>query len=340
MTKLPAGEVVSLGDESISYEDVVLAGMLGEEWDALVAWSARGVERSVKEDVDARTLRLEAESFRRDRRLESGQALRAWLAERGVTVPQWESHVRRRVVLGDAMIPLERPHALPADLDAALRVDSFCNRFWELGSSRVVGWLAARRLLGGATVAEIDVSQIVDAALDDEAAQLADKGAQWCHARLATLASWSEARSRLGGAVASDTAIQSMIEAHWGEWSFLHLDVCRLASEPAAREALRCATDDGDGPEEIARRAHAELQRQVVRAGDLEPSLLPILLSSTIDEPIGPFRLGSDWVVYWVRARPPADPSDPVVRADAVEALVGAAVDRELRGAVKWSAPV
>jgi hypothetical protein len=340
VTNLPTGECVSLGDESISYEDVVLAGMLGEEWDSLVAWSAEGVERCVKEGVDVHALRREAEAFRRERRLEAGQALRAWLAEREVTVPQWESHVRRRMVLGDGITPFERPRKLPGDLDAALRVDSFCNRFWELGARRVVGWLAARRLLGDATVAEIDVSQIVDEALADEAAQLSDRGAEWCHARLTTLASWSEAHSRLGGSVASDAAIQSMIGAHWEEWSCLHLDVCRLASEPAAREALRCATDDGERPEEIARRAHAELQRQVVRARDLEPSLLPILLSCTIGEPTGPFRLGSDWVVFWVRARPPTDPSDPIVRADAVEALVGATVDRELRGAVKWSAPV
>jgi hypothetical protein len=229
---------------------------------------------------------------------------------------------------------------LPIGFQEALRVDSFCNRFWEVGAKRIIEWIAAHRLLGGTADTIIDVSQIVDAALADEATGLAAADLAWCQERLSTLASWSEARSRLGATLGSEGAIQSMVESHWDEWSCLHLDVCQFASEPAAREALISASDDGDSAEEIARRAHVLLERQAVRGRDLEAGILPILLSTTIDEAAGPFRVGEDWAVMWVRGREPADPSDPLVRAEAVEALVGAAVDRETRGTVKWSAPV
>jgi hypothetical protein len=340
VTNLPRGVVANLGDRPVTYEDVVLAGMLGDEWDSLVAWSAEGIRRHVGGVVDASEVRRVAERFRRARRLEAGQALRAWLAERDITIPEWEAYLGRRVALGEGFGFTDRPSTLPVAFDAVLRVDSFCNRFWEVGAKRVIEWMAAQHLLGDTTGTAIDVSQIVEAALADDAAKLSDKGAEWCQERLATLASWSEAYSRLGGSVATEAAIQSTIEAHWSEWSFLHLDVCRLASEPAAREALISATDDGTSPEEIARRAHATLRREVVRARDLEKGILPILLSTTIDEPTGPFRIGTDWVVMWVRARQPADASDPLVRADAVDALVSAAVEREMRGTVRWSAPV
>jgi hypothetical protein len=339
VTRLPQGVVASLGDRSITYEDIVLAGMLGDEWNELVAWSAAGVLQQADGAEVSGEVRRTAEQFRRDRRLEAGDALRAWLAAREITVPEWESHVARRVALSKDSGRTERPVVVP-ELNGVLRVDGFCNRFWELGANRVLEWMAAQRLVGDAPVAEIDVSQIVEATLADRAAGLADKGAKWCEEHLAILASLSEAHSRLAGMVGTDQAIQGVIDAHWGEWSHLHLDVCRLLSEPAAREALTCAIDDGDSPAVIARRAHTEVERQVVRAEGLESGVLPILLSTPIDEPTGPFRIGSDWLVMWVRERQPADPSDPLVRSEAVEVLVRAAVDRELRGVVTWSAPV
>jgi len=323
---------------SVTYEDVTLAGMLGTQWDGLVAWCAQGVQRQAADRADASAVKREAEAFRRAHHLEAGEDLRAWLSERDLTVATWESHLQRRVLLGGVSWP-PRPSSLPTGFEDAIRTDSFCTGFWHDGARRLVDWMVAPGLLGHDVGVKINVRDLAKAALLDEAAGLSDLDAAWCDERLSTLASWMQAYEQLGTAIANDGAVRSLVDRNWAEWTTLEMDLCAFGTPSAANEALLCATEDGDGPEDVARRARAELRRQVVRAGDLESGIASILLSTGVGEVVGPFRIGSEWVVMWLLDRQAPDPDDPGVRAEAARTLVDAAVEGATRGELHWHGP-
>jgi hypothetical protein len=323
-----------MGEFAVSYEDVVLAGMLGDEWNVLVARTAEGVARETSHDDPAGARRV-AESFRRAHHLESGQDLRSWLAERELDLAGFESHARRESLL-ELGAAAARPSLLPDGFDEALRVDSFCSGYWRDGARRVVQWMAAPGLLGHGRGVAIDVALLAQSAAEDPAAGLGVLGSAWCEERLATLAAWGEALDLLTADLATDAAVRSLVDRHWEDWTRLELDACVFPSEPAAREAMLCATEDGDTPDEIARRAGNDVQQLSVTSGDLGPELGPVVLCAAVDAATGPVRLREEWAVLWVRDRSPADPADPEVRAMAADVLVEEAVAGATRGELRW----
>lgn len=335
VARLPRGALVSMGELVVSYEDVVLAGMLGEEWTKLVERTAEGVAQEAVGANDPGGARRVAESFRRARHLESGQDLRTWLSERELDLAGFESFARREALVEACVVP-PTPAPLPEGFEVALRVDSYCSGYWRTGAERVVQWMAAPGLLGHALGVAIDVSGLARSAADDPAAGLDALGVAWCEERLATLAAWRESLDLLTSAVATDAAVRALVDRHWEHWTQLELDACQLPSEPAAREAMLCANEDGDMPDEIARRAGINLQRLSLASGDLGPELGPVVLSAAVDTATGPVRLGEGWAVVWVRERRPADPTDPDVRAEAADALVAEAIRGATRGELSW----
>lgn len=335
---LPSGALVSVGALAIDYEDVLMAGYFAGEWPALVGWSARALQLEATATVSAGELRAAAEAFRRGRHLESGHQLHDWLDERGLTLAGWETHLRRRVLVDASPRGDGSPQVTEA-LAAVLRTDSFCNDFWSEGAERLVAWALASTLTEAPEETTLDLARVLDEVHADVLSPLCRRDRTWLEERVATLARWARCYQALGGLVASDEAIASVIEEHWTEWSQLSLESCAVTSESAAREAMACAVEDAMAPSEIARRAHSNIERRSVRSGELDDTLAPPLLSSPLGEPVGPLHIDDEWMVVWVRERSAALTSDPEVRTHAAASLVDDAVHSAAKGQVTWHAP-
>jgi hypothetical protein len=340
MAALPQGPVVKVGGRSISYEDLVLVAVSDGSWEELVCWCVEGLRRDEEGAVGAGDVRRAAETFRRHRKLEAGEDLRAWLAERAITMSQWQSHLRRRVVQGEDTVTSCRPIGFPAEFEDALRIDSFCREFWEREVRQVLTWLAAAELVGEGAPDTTEVDRFVELAVNDDAARLGAIGGDWLRQRMATLMAWRQAHERLGAHLADESTIAGFVAERWVDWSVITVELCLVSTESAAREALLCATEDGLKPEEIAERAKGTLDLSTVRAGEFDSGLASRLLSAPIDTPVGPIRHDDRWSVVWVRDRRSPDPTDPVVRADVTAALVIDAVQRQLVGRESWCAPI
>ncbi len=340
MATLPRGPLVEVGDHTVSYEDVVLAGISDGSWDALVCWCAEGIQRAREGAATHDDVRRAAESFRRHRKLEAGEDLRSWLAARAITMSEWESHLRRAVVLGGPTLSPSRPPRMPAEFEIALRVDSFCRGFWESESRRVLSWLAAAELVGAVVPTATEIDQLAEPTVDDDTTELGAMGEDWWRERMATLTAWRRAHERLGEHIADESTIAGFVAERWLEWSVVTFESCVVATESAAREALLCANEDGLPPKQIADRAGGTVEWRTVRAGQLGDGLAARMLSAQLHTPVGPVRDDSHWSVVWVRHREPPDPTDPVVRRDVEKELVVEAVKRQLIGRDVWRGPV
>jgi hypothetical protein len=340
MAVLPQGPVAKVGGRSISYEDLVLVAVSDGSWEEFVCWCVEGLRRDEEGAVSAGDVRRAAEAFRRHRKLEAGEDLRAWLAERAITMAQWQSHLRRRVVQGEDTVTSYRSTGFPAEFEDALRIYSFCRQFWEGEVPRVLTWSVAAELVGEVAPDTTELDRFVELAVNDDVARLGAIGGDWLRERMATLMAWCQAYERLGAHLADESTIAGFVAERWVDWSVITVESCLVPTESAAREALLCATEDDLKPEEISERAKGTVELSTVGAGEFDSGLPPRLLSAPIDTPAGPIRHEDRWSVVWVRDRRPPDPTDPVVRADVTAELVVDAVQRQLIDRESWCAPV
>src|ERR1039458_1061514 len=91
------GEALVLDDETTTFADLLLLGIATGLVEEAMDSTRRGLWALEQADSDLPRERLleEAVAFRRARRLEAGQDLRAWLATRLLTMDEWEAHLRR-----------------------------------------------------------------------------------------------------------------------------------------------------------------------------------------------------------------------------------------------------
>jgi hypothetical protein len=324
-----------MGGHTVSYEDLVWAGISDGSWDALVRWSAEGVNRDGEGSSSEGDVRRTAESFRRQRKLEGGEDLRAWLEARSITLSEWESHLRRSVALGEATVP-SRPPWLPAGFQDGLRVDSFCRRFWESGANRVLSWLAAAELVGEVAPDDTEIDRLVEEAVNDTTVELDAGGIDDHRRRTTTLMAWRGAYEKLKGQIVDDPTMAETVAGRWLDWSIVSVESCRVPTESAAREVISCATEDGLQPHEIADRARGAVELRTVRASELDSVVAARVLSAPLDTPVGPLREDDQWSVAWVRHREPPDPADPALRMEVQAELLAAAVSRQRIGREVW----
>ncbi|HVC71199.1 MAG TPA: hypothetical protein VNC61_13165 [Acidimicrobiales bacterium] len=335
MGSLPRGPLVKMGGHTVSYEDLVWAGISHGSWDALVRWSGEGVERDGKGSSSDGDVRRAAESFRRQRKLEAGEDLRAWLDARSITLSEWESHLRRAVALGEATVP-SRPARLPAGFQDALRVDSFCRRFWESEAERVLSWLAAAELVGEVAPDVTELDRLVEEAIKDATAEIDAGRIDGHRRRTTTLMAWRGAYEKLKAQIVDDPSMAETVAGHWLDWSIVSVESCRVPTESAAREVISCATEDGLQPQEIADRARGAVELRTVRAAEFGSGVAARMLSAPLNTPVGPVRDDDQWSVVWIRHREPPDPADPALRMEVQAELLAAAVKRQLIGREVW----
>jgi len=339
MGSLPRGPLVKVGGHTVGYEDLVWAGISDGSWDALVRWCAEGIERDREGWSSDGDVRRAAESFRRQRKLEAGEDLRAWLDARSITLSEWESHLRRAVALGEATVP-SRPSRLPAEFPDALRVDSFCCQFWEREAEQVLSWLAAAELVGEVAPDVPELDRLVEEAAQDATAEIDADGIDGHRLRTTTLLAWRGAYETLKEQIVDDSTMAETVAGRWLDWSTVSVESCHVPTESAAREVILCATEDGLQPQEIADRARGAVELRTVRAAEFGSGVAARMLSAPLNTPVGPVRDDDQWSVVWIRHREPPDPADPALRMEVQEELLAAAVKRQLSGREVWLGPI
>jgi hypothetical protein len=315
--------VFATASRAWTWGDVFLAARLWGEWDGLLA---------ATRDADAppEAVKAAGRDWRLARRLIAGDELKAWLAERRLTVGDWNAHVRRAIGA-----PAEGAAPQPADLWA----EGACSGAWDDVSRRLAARAAAWEAAGAPGAAGTPPPTWF--ARMPSAAEAAELGVDPGRVAARTEELWAAegAFARLRAAAAEGDAVAGAVTAHDVDWLRVDCDWLEAADEDVAREAALLARVDGLPLSDVAQRAALPIQARSVYVGELDAALRPALTSAAPGDLVGPLAAANGdgrWVVAAVRDKVFPTLDDPEISARAQAAAVTAAVRRALDQQVTW----
>jgi hypothetical protein len=345
-----ADEAVVLGDESWTFADLLLLGIATGLFEEAASSTRRGLAALEQgRAVPAQAVRAEAVAFRRARKLESGQDLRAWLAARELTMEDWESHLQRSLAAGE--VPDKVSSAAPSSVAApapsdrtcdeterrAIAVDLACWGSWQqFADVAARQWMAARLVGEDFEVAEADITAEATRVMASFEA-LADFGASWCATRLRSIRTRERSLEVAAQRCATTEAIEARVLEHANDWTEVSFDELLLNSREAANEALLCAREDGLDAAGLAARVGTPLLQHFERHDSLSVGRATLLDGAVPDQPVGPVAGDGQWSVLWLRERRRPSLEDEAARETAAAELLDEALDRVGLGRIRES---
>src|SRR5208283_4282860 len=280
-----ADKALSLSDESVTFADLLLVGIVSGLLDEAMEATRRGIWAIQERDADLPRGQLlqAAVAFRRRRKLESGQDLRAWLEARQLTMDDWEAHLRRSLAGRDLADSAPTPSPwLDVDLDShAFAVDLASCGCWKQFSDLAARLWAATRLVE-------DPSPPSEGDVLDEAArimsvhqELASFGEQWCIDGLRTLRTRQRALDEVTQSCATTEAVEARLVEHATDWMTFRFAELVLTTPEAANEAILCAREDDLDARDLAARTGLELIETFSRR-DSVPVAIAALLDGAV----------------------------------------------------------
>jgi hypothetical protein len=315
--------VFATASRTWTWSDVFLATRLWGEWNGLL-------EATRPADASAEAVKQAGRDWRVARRLIAGDELKAWLAQRHLTLADWNDYIRRAIGV--------RP-AGAAPQPEALWAQGSCSGLWdavaERLSARAAAWEAAGAPATAGPPPRAWFAQMPPAADAD----LIGIAGPTVAVRAEQLWAAEAALTRLCTAAAASDAVATAVSAHNVDWLRVDCDWLEAGDENVAREAALLARVDGLSLPDVAERAGLALDPRRIYVGDLDAALQPVLMSAAPGDLIGPLSLGNGsgpWLLARVREKVVPTLDDPDIRSRAEDAAVGAAVRRAVEQHVSW----
>jgi hypothetical protein len=348
--------VLTVGERSYTWEDVVLAGHLWGEWEALerrvrvgLACLARLDDLDEDDDnaLDEHDVETTAAEFRYARGLESAEQMEAWLGERDVTVEAWLDGIRRSLLLRQwesDLDGIEEEYELdPDEVAEAIRSETICTGHAAGLASR----LATRAAVYARVVGERgdDGDGVMDeelrAALAPVPRAIVDEGLpglspEQCRERLEALARLEVVWQRFAAAEASDAAVQDLVASRWLDWIRLHAVTVSGEDRDTISEVALCVREDRRNLADVGAEAGVAVDEIDWYVGEIDGSLRDLLIGAKAGDLLGPLPLGEGFLLVSVVSKHPPSATDPGVRARAEQALLARTVDREVQTRVTW----
>jgi hypothetical protein len=343
--------VFGTGDVVCTWQDVVLAAALSGDWAELVERVREGLacRTSLVEAggvLDPAEVTAEANDFRYARELLTVEETEAWLERWGLTVDQWIEYIERALLRRRSTSePAARRDVAADDVADAIWAEAVCSGALARLARRLAGWVAAAASVEGPSHGcERNEGSEHDAALDGVLAEMAEQGlaglvdAQQCRPRLEHLHELERRFARFRRRVVTPAAVRAAVQAHYLDWVRLRCQSVSFTDEQTAREAACCVRDDGEAFGAVARATRATISERWLSLDEMGPAARPILLSAESESLLGPLPELGEYMLVKIMEKVLPSADDPVVRTRAEEAVLSAAVEREVASRVRWEA--
>jgi hypothetical protein len=310
--------VFTVAGRSYLWDDVLLAADLRGELGPLERQTRQGLAclkrlAAEAEAVPADAVRAVATVFRYDRNLLAAEELETWLDARGLTVSDWNGHLRRLVLRerwADELEQIESEFRVDDDeVEAVLPVEAVCTGFLRGAAERLAE----------------------DAALAD-----AGDSAEASHDRTTLISALTEEADAARSRAPSPAEIEREVAAHALDWIRIEAETLELDDAEAAREAALCVRVDGRALADVAEDCGVPAKSLVLFLADADPQLRAVLVSGIPGELIGPVEHGTGHMLLQVRAKAEPRADDPEVERRAAAVLAARTIDRKLRDRVVW----
>jgi hypothetical protein len=352
MQSLTSHPLLTFDEQRFTIGDAMLGALARGEWQRFERdlASALATEREV---VTGRPRYEEAlhelgVAWRSARGLVAGEDFSAWLAQRGLSVEDWQAHLRRRLAMaqaaegrsdeGGAQMP-------PRALAAVVRAEVLCSGMLAALGNALITRCAARRALAeddgsgnepAAALISRRVHQLAGEAIANETAGLASVPAPELMRRAKTVLTLEDVLARFTAKVADAAAIERWLRVKRMQLLRFAWHDALFGTENAAREAAMLVREGRMSLGQVAQAAGAETARRAAYASELDFSLGPRLAGAVAGELVGPFQEGRTWRLVDVEDRTAPSPEDPELRRRAIDAIVADRLERHIAGKVVW----
>lgn len=350
--------IFSVGDTRYTWENVVLAGILWGDWDALEGEVRAGLAcikrlEELEDEEQAcpeKEVSSAAAEFRYARDLGAADDMEAWLERRGLAPAEWMDYIQRSHLVKKWAGELEKIQAeysvSQAEVDAVILCDALCG-------GRAADWAASLAARAGAHARILEEAADGQVGIpDEEVRPIAGAFRARLEGRalaeivpgvelecLDALARLEAAWRRFAARQVTPQSIRQQVAAHRLDWVRFSVRSVFLTDSDAAREAALCIREDGQDPAGVAAEAGAEFQEGDWYLDEADPVLRDHLLGARGGDVLGPLRLNGGFAVVLVLAKQPPSEDDPALLARAEKVLLDRAVAREVESRVRWNEP-
>jgi len=352
MPALAGQRIFTVGEMSLAWEDLVLAGCLWGDWPDLETRVRDGLACLARlddlDDDDADGLSEDdveaaAAEFRYARDLVAAADLEGWLERRGLTVEGWLDFVRRALLRerwADELEAIRDEYEIEAaDVAEALECEAVCGGL----AADLAARLAARAAIHARDEAEagealVREAEAVAAAVPEHvlARALPDVPAALRRERLRALARLEAAWRRFAASAASPEALRALVTGRRLDWLRVGVQTVVAPDEDVAREIAMCVRVDRRPLAEVAAEAGLSAETAELWVEEVDEALRDALIGAQPGEVLGPLAGKEGYVVLAVGDKRLASEDDPAVRARAEQALLARTVDREVTDRVTW----
>jgi hypothetical protein len=353
MEGLAGRRILTVGETTYTWEDLVLYGHLSGDWPALQERAAAGLacvarlEALDDDDPDVPDddeIDAAAAEFRYARDLVAADEMEAWLARRGLDGDAWHAWVTRAVLLQKWSDDLDAiMGAFPADagsVQAAMECEALCTGVASSLANRLAGRAAMHaRLLadGEGDIPGPDIATLVDGVSPRPIDKgLADVPGPACRARLEHLARLELAWRRFAARHVSPSALQSLVDVHRLDWVRLVVRTVVVADRDRANEIVLCVRDDGSDLAGIAEALGLPVTDARWYLDETDERLRPHLLAARPGDLLGPLPWEEGFLLLAVREKVLPIETDPDIRHRAERALLDRLATREIEDRVTW----
>ena len=338
-------KVFSVQPTEYDWIDVFLYAMVRGDWPAFetrlyegLVCAAEAAESQMW--ADEAQVDEAATAFRYDRDLLTTEETMAWLDKAGLTLEDWTDFLARTILRDEWSLRLptllERHRASVTITDATFAAEGLCSPIFRQFATTLAG--------RAALAATLDPTATVPPGRPFKIAKLVSRHAKWLDGiastdlakRLSHLSSVEAHFKAQAEALQTEQMLALHVSRHRLDWMRVDLERLSFKDESAAREAIFCIKEDGLAFEDVAVDSHQPVRDHAEILERLEPELRDAVLSASVDELIGPTRIGDRYEIAMLVGKKPADLEDSLVRARAEEAVVENLISKAILSHVRW----
>jgi hypothetical protein len=337
LARLLAATVLDVDGAPLTGRDLLAAGIASGRWQELERTLSEGLGLVAAAPPDDAAIAEEVRELRTSRGLLSADDMRAWLADRDLTMAEFRAVAARTAARrnGGTPHPVSRE-----EVRATLPAEAILG-----GTLTELGLWLADRMLAARVVADVEVAPLspervrVQRLVHAEASSIAgastgETGTERAR-RLGWVAALDDAQRAWTQEAAGPEALARAVREHELDWCRFELDILALDTPGAAAEAARRLAE-GAAPHDVAGMAGASESAIALLRVDASPELAQALIGAVAGDVVGPWEQDDQRLVALVRERRLPALDDEETRARATSQVLIEAAERIRAGRIRW----
>ncbi|MGI9078376.1 MAG: hypothetical protein ACR2G6_13775 [Gemmatimonadaceae bacterium] len=350
MTSLIGQPVFSVATHTCYWEDVILAGVLWGEWNALETHVTQGLAclkrmSAIGKDISPSALDAAAADFRYERDLVAATDAEEWLAKWGLSAEEWMAYIRRTLLekrWADTVASFAPKYPVDAtEVARAMHSEMVCSGAIRRVSKRLSARAAMYDFLTSRPEGWQEDKSAVERELRRFPSGITDQGifgvsANRCRARIPFVASLEAAFSAFREAVVTPRALQEHVGIHHLDWIWFDHQSLAFEREDMAREAALCIREDEMTLADVAASSKSPVRQEQRFLDEIDRGLRDRFLGAREGDVLGPIPGNGGFRLYHIASKRLPSVDDLAVRKRAEQSVLRSVAGYETRQRVRW----